>query len=322
MDRGVEGRRSRVALQVGVGALVEQPHGEVEVAVQGRHEQRGTQVAAGDLVDVGSAVEQRLYDVVVALARGIVERSVAALPAYQLVVGHRRPGLPADGGPPGRPFLFLLAFVFLLFVVVLPGSVHRGVGDDVLAEERGEAGVTLSDEHAVFPGHGRIVDHMGLDRRIRAGSEQRAHHVGPAVGGGEHERGLPVGGFLRVHVGALVHQGHRDLRVARPGGVVERGFARLGGRFEVGARIRQQAHDAGMARPAGNHDGGEAAQPGGCLQVRARKDEDVGQLLLAVLGRPVQRGHAVALGRVHVRARAQQLAHLVGVAAHGGVGHR
>ena len=66
----------------------------------------------------------------------------------------------------------LLGFVFLLLVVVLPGSVDGRIGDDVLSEERGEAPVTLFDEFPVFPGHGRVVDDVSLNRGIRARPEQ------------------------------------------------------------------------------------------------------------------------------------------------------
>ena len=57
-----------------------------------------------------------------------------------------------------------------------------------------------------------------------------------------------------------------------------------------------------MSPPAAQVERGVAADACLRLHVGRRRDQELGDLGVAALGRPVQRGHAVAPGRVHVRA--------------------
>ena len=86
VQRRIERRDAVVRREIRVGALLEQPHGQVEVSVDGRNQQGGGAVAGADLVDVGARGHQHLGGVGVSAARGEQQRGRATLRADQLVI--------------------------------------------------------------------------------------------------------------------------------------------------------------------------------------------------------------------------------------------
>ena len=75
-----------------------------------------------------------------------------------------------------------------------------------------------------------------------------------------------------------------------------------------------------MATPAREVKRRVVSDAGSGVHVRARIDQNVRERRIAALGRPVKRGHAVALGIVHVGAVAQELADRLEIPSGGNIG--
>ena len=134
---------------------------------------------------------------------------------------------------------------------------------------------------------------------VDAGREQGPGHRHVAVAGGVEQRREPLGG-RRVGVGAGVEQGaHR--RGMRPRHRPHQGGAAglAGRRVDVGAAPDEGLDDGRVAGARGRHQGGQAARARG-VGAGAGRQQAFDHRQAGVLGRPLQRGHAVVVGRVDV----------------------
>jgi hypothetical protein len=90
----------------------------------------------------------------------------------------------------------------------------------------------------------------------------------------------------------------------------------------VGAGLGQDVNHRGVAVLAGDQQRRVAADAGGRLEVGAGVEQHLRELDVALLRRPVQRGHAVGLRGVDVGAVLEERAHRITVAVHRRVDER
>ena len=129
---------------------------------------------------------------------------------------------------------------------------------------------------------------------VGAGVEQDAHDVVVALGDRPHERGLTAPRFRRVHGGASRDEVGDDVRVARPGGGHEHGFAFCGGGIGIGAALEERLDDRDAAARGREHQGRDAVTVRGG-HVRARADDHRDRRRVVRVDGPVERRRAVGL---------------------------
>ncbi len=141
---------------------------------------------------------------------------------------------------------------------------------------------------------------------VRAGLDQRRHDVDVALARGPHERGLAAPAFGRVDRGAV-----REQRLDR----VELAGARRGHQrrlpsrdvaFTLAPAASRRSIAARSPLPAARSSGVDVETVRG-VRGRARVEQRVDQREVVDLGREVQRGRAVALGRRSRRRRCRAM---------------
>ncbi len=153
------------------------------------------------------------------------------------------------------------------------------------------------------------IDDSRSDRGVGTVLQQFCHHVAAVASGREHQRGLAVCGFPGVGVGLVREQRLDRIHLAGCRRQHERCRPGRRRRVDVRSRIHQRVDDRRRAVLAGEVQRRVAAQPCRRPHVGPGVEQNAGQLGIAVGDRPVQRGHAIALGRVHIGAVAQQRFH-------------
>ena len=324
IEGGEERARAVVADQVGVGAALQEIPGEVVVAVDDRHEHRRGLVAGGGAVDVRAALEQQRRRRTVALARRVVQRIEAALPADLLRRGQGLDGrfgrssgvggffLGRRGARSGlcgalRLALCRLLTVFLFFFRLLRGRAYPRPVPLLRAQLPIVFLVVLDPGHqgCVGPGvqqgpHGRVGPAHRTEHERRPLGERIAHVRVATVGGQQLDHGTGIG------VGREVHCGD----------------AGRGEGVGIGAGFEDQARHLGVAAAACEVKGIVAAEPRGGPNRRTCIEERLRDINVVVGCGPVQRRHAVVLGRIDVRALAEQGLYGFQIAAFGGIGDR
>ena len=165
------------------------------------------------------------------------------------------------------------------------------------------------------------VHDAGRGSRIGAGGHQAAHHCGAASGRGVHERRLAPLRLTGIHDGPVVEKGLHRGEITGRGGVVERlDTGRIGPRRRARTLLQKDPDEVGGALPSCEVERSVVAQARHGFGMCPRHQEDLRQFGVAVLGGPVESGHAVAVGGVHVLATPKHGAHTVGVVGAGGVG--
>ena len=281
--------------------------------VDGGHQDRAGAIGRAHLVDVGAAVDQRERGVGVTVTRGEQERRQPTLCAHQIRIAQwfgLVAGVVVGGGPratrcragDGR-------------------QTRGGAFGGPLLLDRGDPGVAGAALGGVFAIAGADVDHLGGDGHVGAARGQAFDRLGAAVAGGEHQRGLSPLRLARIRIGAGVEEQRNGGDVARGGGKVQRHRAGGGDRAGLGATGQQQPHHAVRAFLRRKVERRVAADPGHGLHVGAGVEQQRRGVSLVTPCGPVQRGHAVALRRIHVHAPGQQRLQRRKVALHRGVGH-
>ena len=324
VERREQRRGPPVGGDVGIGAALDQPQRQIEVAVHGGDLQRARLVAAHP-IDVGPGVEQGQRHLGMTLAgrmqqgrqpalapdpfgvgaRGAAFQLHALAAARNVVEGlhlTRRPdrGLHLTrGGPP--PLLLVRRRrrpepVQHLLPPLRRRPVHR--------VERGE------------------IDDPRSDVEICAALHQHVHRSEPVGRGGEHQRGLSPGPLPDVHVRSMVEQGGDGRAIPRLRGQVERSRPARRRGVRVGAGLEQRPHHRRLPAPARDVQRRMLADAGRRLEVRAGIQEHLGHLEVAPHCRPVQRGHAVGPRRLHVGAPFEQGLDGPRVAPARGIRHR
>ena len=313
VDRRPERRHAVEARRdVGVRAALDEHQGQVELGVDGRHQQRAGAVAGRDAVDVGPAVEERRRGGDVPLPRRVQQR--------------RQPALGLDGR--GAGVGIRLGLGNLAGEVALASRQHGGL--DLARHRSGVARLErLQDAPLPSPGLrrqpavGDEIDGLRRDFGIGPARQQQPDGVNPAAGRREDERRLAPGLLPRVHVGAAVEQrrerGHaaggcRQVERSRSAGA-RRGHRRGPGREEHADRLPVAGGSGHVQR--------RVAADASCRVHRgAGVDQRPGHRRVVPFGGPVQGRHAVAVGGVGVLARRQQGAHRRKVARARRVGYR
>ncbi len=85
--------------------------------------------------------------------------------------------------------------------------------------------------------------------------------------------------------------------------------------------IDQYTDHIGVPPAAGDMQRRVAADTGAAIGIRAGVNQHFSHAGIAMFGRPVQRGHAVALGLVDVLTRTQQSTHGIEIACLGRIGN-
>ena len=164
------------------------------------------------------------------------------------------------------------------------------------------------------------VHDVGGRRAVRPGFQQRRDGLGAAERRPEHEGGLSPLGFAGVHRGAMVEQDGDGAHISGGGGEVERRRARFGHRRRVGPCLGQNRDDLAVTLLGRYVQRSVRAQPRGRLERCPRVDQQPRDFAIPVQGRPVNAGHPVAVGRVHVGAVREQRPDGLDVVPFGGVG--
>ena len=313
VQHAVERRRSTVARHGHVGAAPEQTHREIEVPVDRRHEQRARAIRCAHLIDVGSAVEQRKHGVLEAFARRQQQRCQPALGADEVgvaqrlrlssIVAARRPGR-GSGPRRGRR---------------CPRRC-RGRGCALLLDG-GDASVTLAALRAVLAIARADVDDFRRRARIGAAHQQRFDRLGPARSCREHQGRLSPLRLLHIDIGAVIQEERDRLGAARRCGEMQRRSTRGGRRADVGFRIDEPSNDEMVTALGGDVKRRMPSDARDRIWIGAGREQQPGELLIALLRGPVKRVHPVALRAVHVSALQQQGAYGCDVAPHGGIGY-
>ena len=318
VQRGEQRRGPGVGGDAGVGAAPDEPQGEVEVAVHDGDLQRAGTVAAGP-IDVGAGAQQGHRHLGMTLPGRVQQGGQPALHTHPFGVVARRAALDPRGvaalrrnvaeslhGPRGPHRRLHLAG---RGPPPLPVAGRRRRAEPVqhlLAPPGGGA------VHGVEVGQ---VDHLRGDFEVRAALHQHVHRPEPVGGGGEHQGRLPPGALADVHVGPVVEKGRDGLGVPRLRGEMQRRRPARRAGVRVGTGFQQRPHNRHPAAPPRDVQRRMATEASRRLKMSAGVEQHLGQLAVAPHRRPMQRGHAVGPGRLHVGAPFEQGPHGRRVAA-------
>jgi len=177
----------------------------------------------------------------------------------------------------------------------------------------------LREPFLLFLVEGLEVDDLRRDVRVRAARGQRPDDVGAAVRGREVKGALALHVLDRIHVGAVRDEELHRVGVAglRRQHQRRRAVGRCG--LRVSAPVQQRVDHRRFAVLARDEERRITADAGGRADVRAAVEQELRELDVVLLDRPVQRRHAVGLRRVHVVAFLEERADGVAVAAHRGL---
>ena len=186
-----------------------------------------------------------------------------------------------------------------------PGSERRALRRDRLS------GIVRFSERRSSSALGRI--RAGLD--IRAVLDQKLDGRRMAFVRGPHQRGGSAQGFLRIHVRAVVEQHLDRIDIAGARRRHERSSSQREMLVGIGSGFEQRRDDGGISVDAGQPQRRGALAVRG-LRIRAGVKQQVHHLFIGPEHRPVKRGRAIGLGRIHVGVLLDQLLHGRLVAAH------
>ena len=298
-----------------VGAARQQPHRQIEMPVDRRHEQRARAIGRARLVDVGAAVEQRKRRVVEAVARREEQRGQPALRTHQVGVSERlrlpaRVRVAAAGTRAARRrrrsrrhARRRRAFAAASSFWIAATRAFRARLSTLSWRLRALMSTTFAVARTSAPRASST-----LTTSVRPDAAANISGVCPHCGS-------------RTFTSAPAIEQDRDgLAAARCGRKVERRRTCRGQRADVGLRADEQANDTRLAAFGGDVERRVPADARPRAGIGARLEEQRGQLLIAMLRRPVKRGHPVALRAIHVSALPQQRANGGSVPLHGGVG--
>ena len=159
------------------------------------------------------------------------------------------------------------------------------------------------------------------DGRVRTVLHQHTNSRIAIQRGRKHQRRLPVRALFRVHRRSMVDQSFHSVGAARGRGQHQRSGPVLFHRARVRPGFDQGLDHRRTAVLARHHQGTDRVEASGRLRIRARLNQDARQFQIVMRRRPVQRRHAVSLGRVHVGFLCDQGTNGVFVALLSGIGH-
>ena len=323
VDDGVERRRAVLRGGAWIGAAVEQHPGEIEVAVNCRHEQRAGSIAGADLVDVGAGIHQRSRRVHVALTRGEQQRRHAALAEHQLVELKIAVDARFALGARIEPALLLRLRDGRYLGAVLPARTTAAPRRSAFApRRRRRSGVPEQNPGKCrrVPANPVQVDRLRHRREIGAAPRQQGDHRGAIGGGGKHDRREPADRFARVRVGAAIEQHADGSRIARGRRKHQRRRAVGGGAVHIGAGGEKRLHHFTVAGAGRKQQRRVAVDSRRRLRIRAGIQQHPHQLGVILLRRPVQRSHSVGLCRIDIGCLLEQPPDRLAITALGGVG--
>ena len=154
---------------------------------------------------------------------------------------------------------------------------------------------------------------------VGAELEQRLDRYRVPLFSGPHQRGRAAQLFRGVHVGAGSHEPLDRFGIAIARGIHQQRLAIRPALSGVGARVQQPVDDRGIAvQRSHGHRRHALAIPG--IHGGARANQQIRGLEVVAVDRPMQRGGAIDLRRLHVGLLLQQRAESGLVALHHGVG--
>ena len=281
VDGGIQRREPLHRGEVRIGAVFQQECRNVEVAVGNRHHHGRNFFRSAETIDVGARFHQRTHGLERTIARGIEKRRCAA-------------GEVGSELSPGRL------------------RSRRVGGWRSLGRRCAGVGFKRNSFHRSDFGRGVGIGAPGY---------QCADSRAPVLCRGEHQRRLFPGQFFGVHVSAVFQQSLDGIHAARRGCHHQRCNAGVACRVDIGSGGGQHFHHGAAAglRSQKNRCNGTHSREG--FRIRALCQQRFSHRPVITRGSPVQRGHSIALGRVHVRLFRQQRSDRCHLAGLRGIGH-
>ena len=177
-----------------------------------------------------------------------------------------------------------------------PGSQRRALRRDLLSR------IVRFSERRPSSALRRI--RAGLD--IRAVLDQKLDGGGMAFVRGPHQSGGSAQGFLRIHIRAVVQQHLDRIDIAGARRHHERSPSQRELLIGIGSGLDQRLDDSGISVDAGQPQRRGAVAVRG-LGIRAGAKQQVDHLFIGAEHRPVQRGRAIGLRRIHIGVLLHQL---------------